>query len=812
MAHKLLAMILTLFLLVGCQPDTAGEVSSAAQAPEAFDNPPVASAIFPATFVEDTQSHFIFLNYTDADGDLALGCQISNRVKVNVTTPCACVLGVCKVKVTGFANYFGLASFTYSVTTNNQTSQVADAVFSISGVSEAPVAVDTSFNVPESTVYTSNGIGRAHLRGIDPDGDTVTCTNITPPTNGLLTLNSNCSFVYTPTPGYEGTDSFTFTVSDGFFVSSAATVSITVNKTNIAPVTFASSDSTYQNVPLSIPLVATDADGDPLIYYIIASPTFGTLTGTGGSMTYTPNLNFRGTDAFTFMVFDGIENSNISTAIISVTTPEIYLRMTGNDTTGVMNNPALPFLTAQAAADAIVTYAPTAARPIIVDVGAGSFGNIVVSQNFGSFVTWRGVSSATSIMGNISASGTNGAAGVAVGDPVAGDYNGQPGTNGKNITITSDYNIQFGNVTSNGGNGGAHALDPVTNASKPGLPGKGGRLTLYGKFGILTSQGGDGHAGGEGGSIYIYDTSTSLSINASGGQDLCTVATFCATTVSSGEGGYVRVYAGSAVTGSIVTNGGDNDGLDAEGTQATGKGGAVYVGGTVSGNITTNGGDTYDARVGKGGNVTVDVLGSVAGTINATSGVTSNIGIGSAGGVVIVRGSAQDIYTGAFGADGGKGGSIQVIGSANDIFTNNNTSSAEEGADGGSVLIEVTGTVNSITSNAGIGGTSNGDPGKVIVRGTVTGTISARGADSAGPHFAGTGGVIEIYASATVNNVHAFGGNFTGGPLPCGNGGAGGLISIETLATYNPANLLVTGGTGNACGSSGAAGSITNPF
>lgn len=808
MALKLFAILLTLFALVGCQPDTAGQVSSAGATAQNFDIPPVANDIFPATIVEDTQSNWIYLSYTDADGDAAVSCQISNRVKVNVTSPCSCTFGLCKLKVTGFANYVGPVSFTYSVTTNNQTSALAAANFNISGVIEAPEAVATAFSVPESTTYTSNGVGRPNLQGIDPDGDSVTCAKVTDPSNGVVNVFPDCSFDYTPTPGYEGSDSFTFNVTDGTFISAAATVAITVAKVNIAPVTVDSSSTIYQNVPLDLTLGASDADGDSLIYYIITAPAFGTLTGTGANMTYTPGTNFLGLDSFTFMVFDGTENSNISTAYISVVTPTLFLRTTGNDLTGAINDPALPFQTAQAAADAIIAFAPSAVRPLIVDVGAGNFGNINVSVNFGSFVTWKGVSAATSIIGDISSNGTDGAPGFPAGVPADGDYDGEPGTNAKNLTITSDYNIQFGNISANGGDGGLHATDPDDFEARPGSHGIGGRLSLTGKFGLLTSIGGDGHAGGAGGDINLYGTSTSLAINASGGQDLCTFTSFCPTTVASGNGGYVRVYAGSVVTGNITSNGGGNNGVEIAGTQATGRGGIVYVGGTVNGSITNRGGDTYDAIVGKGGNVTVDGSGIVTGTITSTSGISSNAGEGSAGGVVIVKGSAQDIYTGSYGFDGGKGGTVQVSGTANNIYTHNNTTQPEEGVDGGVVLIEATGTVNNITTNAGFGTVTNGDPGRVEVRGTVTGTISAKGADSAGPHAPGTGGVITIFDYASVNFVHAFGGDYTGAPGPCINGGQGGFITVEIAAVHDPTKILVTGGSGSACGTAGAAGTV----
>lgn len=813
MAFKLLALILTLFLLVGCQPDTAGEVSSAdATAPEAFDNPPVTSDIFPANIVEDSASNWIFLPYSDPDGDVATSCQISNRSYVNVSTACVCSFGICRVKVTPFQNRTGQVSFSFSVTAKNQTSQISSAVFNVVAVAEAPAAVETSFSVPENTTYTSNGIIKPHLQGVDPDGDTLTCIKETDTTQGILNVNSDCSFDYTPTPGYEGADSFSFKVDDGFFVSAPVTVSINVTKVNVVPVTSGSLYSTYQNVAIPVTLSAVDADADPLIYYIITAPAFGTLTGTGGSMTYTPNADYIGSDAFTFMVFDGSDNSNISTINITVATPRLFLRATGNDATAAINDAALPFLTAQAAADAIVAFAPSIARPLIVDVGAGNFGNMVVSQTFGYYVTWIGVSAATSIIGNISANGADGDPGVAVGDPSLGDWDGDDGTNGSNINIESDYNIQFGSISSNGGNGGAHAPDPTDYESVPGSPGNGGRLTLTGKFGTLSSRGGNGNAGGAGGDIALNGSSTSLSIDASGGQDICTIATSCPTLVSSGEGGYVRVYAGSTVTGNITSNGGENNGVTAAGTKVTGKGGSVYVGGTLTGNITNRGGNTYDAQVGNGGNVGVDILGSVGGTINSSTGDSANEGEGASGGVVIIRGAAQDIYTASFGAGGGRGGSVQIFGTANNIFTNNTTTDPFEGVDGGAVNIESTGVVNSVTTNGGYGTDSNGTPGPINIYGTVSGTARANGADSSGPHAPGTGGVITITDSAIVNNVHALGGNYIGAPGPCINGGSGGLISVETSASYNPVNLLVTGGSGSACGSAGANGSVTNPF
>ena len=50
---------------------------------------------------------------------------------------------------------------------------------------------------------------------------------MTSPAHGTAILNANGSVTYTPAPGFTGTDSFTYTVSDGL-LTATATVSMTV--------------------------------------------------------------------------------------------------------------------------------------------------------------------------------------------------------------------------------------------------------------------------------------------------------------------------------------------------------------------------------------------------------------------------------------------------------------------------------------------------------------------------------------------------------------------------------------------------------
>jgi Ca2+-binding RTX toxin-like protein len=68
---------------------------------------------------------------------------------------------------------------------------------------------------------------------VDPEGVPLTLESWTQPTNGTVTLDSFGKLVYTPNGGFNGTDEFTYQVSDSPLRSETGVVSITVN--NVAP-------------------------------------------------------------------------------------------------------------------------------------------------------------------------------------------------------------------------------------------------------------------------------------------------------------------------------------------------------------------------------------------------------------------------------------------------------------------------------------------------------------------------------------------------------------------------------------------------
>ncbi len=109
-------------------------------------------------------------------------------------------------------------------------------------------------------------------------------------------------------------------MNDGFLGSDPATVDLTVNAVNTAPVANAQSVTTDKNVAKEITLTGSDVDGNTLTFIKGTGPSHGTLgtISSSGVVTYTPTTGYVGTDSFTFTVNDGFLGSNPATVDITV--------------------------------------------------------------------------------------------------------------------------------------------------------------------------------------------------------------------------------------------------------------------------------------------------------------------------------------------------------------------------------------------------------------------------------------------------------------------------------------------------------------
>ena len=133
------------------------------------------------------------------------------------------------------ANYNGPDSFTYKANDGIADSNVATVSITVTPVNDAPAAANDSYTVDEDTPLTVSGLG-VLANDNDPDGNTLTAALVLGPTHGVLSLNANGTFTYTPAANYSGPDAFSYKANDGTVDSMPAVVAITVSDTNDGPV------------------------------------------------------------------------------------------------------------------------------------------------------------------------------------------------------------------------------------------------------------------------------------------------------------------------------------------------------------------------------------------------------------------------------------------------------------------------------------------------------------------------------------------------------------------------------------------------
>ncbi len=137
-----------------------------------------------------------------------------------------------------------------------------------SDLSNAPLIGQVAYN------STNAQPGGVLANDSDPNiGTTLSAVEVSGPSDGTLALNPDGSFLYTPTPGFVGTDSFTYKANDGYFDSNLATVTITV----AAPVANAESYTMTANTTLSVDapgVLANDTSpfGTPLTFILASVP------------------------------------------------------------------------------------------------------------------------------------------------------------------------------------------------------------------------------------------------------------------------------------------------------------------------------------------------------------------------------------------------------------------------------------------------------------------------------------------------------------------------------------------------------------
>ncbi|PYS65240.1 MAG: hypothetical protein DMF74_04475, partial [Acidobacteria bacterium] len=251
------------------------------------------------------------------------------------------------------ANYNGAASFDYQVCDNGTTNGSPDSkcatgavMVTITDVNDSPVpgadnkstSEDTTLNFPASDLTANDSAGPAN-----ESGQTLTVSSVTPTasTHGTVSLSAG-TVSYMPDADYNGSASFEYQVCDNGTSNGSpdskcatGTVNVTISETNDNPVANADSKSTNEDTSLNFPasdLTTNDSAGpanesSQTLTVTSVTPnanTHGTVSLSGGTVSYTPAANYNGPASFEYQVCDngttnGSPDSKCATGAVNVT-------------------------------------------------------------------------------------------------------------------------------------------------------------------------------------------------------------------------------------------------------------------------------------------------------------------------------------------------------------------------------------------------------------------------------------------------------------------------------------------------------------
>ena len=241
-------------------------------------------------------------------------------------------------------------SFSYTISDGNGGTDTATVTITVGGSNQPPVAGDDAFSTDEDTSFTT---GSVLANDSDPNSDPLILTSLDlVGTQGLVTDNEDGTFDYDPNGQFEdlavgesATDTFSYTISDGNGGTDTATVTITIDGVNDAPIAADDFLATDEDTALNENLFAnngagadSDVDASDMLVVSAVNGQAGDVgsqitlasgalltVGSDGSVAYDPNSQFESlgvgastTDSFSYTISDGNGGTDTATVTIQI--------------------------------------------------------------------------------------------------------------------------------------------------------------------------------------------------------------------------------------------------------------------------------------------------------------------------------------------------------------------------------------------------------------------------------------------------------------------------------------------------------------
>jgi MYXO-CTERM domain-containing protein len=263
-----------------------------------------------ATTDEDVTVNIdVLVNDFDVDGDLVLvdlATDGTNGTVINNGTD---------IDYTPNQDFNGIDSFDYTIGDGTGRTATATVTVTVNPMPDDPVAVDDAAITDEEVAVTIDVLANDY----DIDGDLILVDLASDGTNGTV-INDGTDVTYIPNQDFYGIDSFDYTIGDGTGRTATATVTVTVNPLPDDPTAVDDADTTDEEVAVTIDVLANDfdVDGESPTVVSVADGANGTVVNNGTDVTYTPQLDFFGTDTFDYTIDDGTGRTATATVTVTV--------------------------------------------------------------------------------------------------------------------------------------------------------------------------------------------------------------------------------------------------------------------------------------------------------------------------------------------------------------------------------------------------------------------------------------------------------------------------------------------------------------
>ncbi|EPR3582994.1 Ig-like domain-containing protein [Vibrio alginolyticus] len=281
---------------------------------------------------EDTAKQFNLLaNDSDVNDDMVAS---STTIK---TQPIKGQVSISNgvVTYTPNNNETGTDSFTYTVKDALlQESQEATVTVTIMAINDAPVAKALTINTDEDTASAAVS-ARSQAEDVEDGIPTGDVSLVSLPQKGQVAIDQTVgTFVYTPNPNENGSDSFTYTIADSEGgVSLAATVSVNIGSVNDSPVAEEDSFTFDEDITSTLDILSNDSDIEDGSF----TPSSITLQDLGqgegvysfatvsvnvdGTLKIVPTANVNGQHSFTYMLTDSGQAVSVPATVTLNITP-----------------------------------------------------------------------------------------------------------------------------------------------------------------------------------------------------------------------------------------------------------------------------------------------------------------------------------------------------------------------------------------------------------------------------------------------------------------------------------------------------------